>query len=1092
MADIISEKGIRKRFDRINFDASIPGWDRALVSTYDGRQKEKLLREIIPGARIAKIKGKENYLIKLPDDQKANYGGKDYIFADPPGPEWRDLVEVTDIAGNILGSIGAGIGAEKKVNPLMKAAKRIPLINFLSGVGGAAGEGVTDAATSIYAETQGYETPRHETLGDAFLDYGSNIAIETATGSILEGVGRTAIPNWNRIKAKATGIEKREKAINLQEALKGPSVMTPEKANEMAQTFNNKLDLNTTQRVGDLQRAGDLDPNKVTMFQADIGDMYEQLRLPRKYIDQLLKIKETRPITGKDINDAYADYFQVPNLTVTLPTAGTVSESSFTIPGILEAVSRRFPAGGDQYLKVFNEWKVANDGLLKDLRESTINAEDLFREAFPVQGIQDVRKREGIWQRNSFGYRDNEFGQIMGGHERGFPSEQDIYQARKADEGFAKIIDAEDPSLRPEWAEDQALGDLFEAPPLEPLDTVTRFTGKEEIGNIAKGGAKIRKQRLQDMSDYKYNEFRRLAGHIELTSPENMINAYQDIVGNMRGIEQTASPIYKDALDQIHRVFDDMGIRIPKYPYGGQQRINTLTDLIENKTVPEFKAQDKLDELTDIVNNKTVPEFEEQKYINTLKKKISDRDVGDFPDEQKLVQLRADASQGNIGEFPKQAELDQLQQNPNFRSQKWQADLKSLGNEKEDWAKNQRKQLQTDLKELEKDKKNWKEEVIKNFQAEVNSLEKQKAQYTQDTLKSYENELSNLQRQKDEFTKGTLRGYEEELKDLQRGKKEWEDRTNYATDDYSHKVSPRTPITMEQAERVHAYLNEHIDLRENFHLKDFKDAVMKDMLAGLDAISDPTQKQSLRKVLDEANSYHAMMMEQDMTKFVQPVLDRKTGQNVYDWVMAGSEEGRERILDLARNTPVEYFNQIRGGILDRMGKEYPGSESLDATIQSPGANFVENWRRMSDGAKDVMFGPKQSGGKNMLATIDNYGAPWIKVGQRDQIEKFVDYLDITKKTGEFKDDLSIGNFFAGTVLFGAFLTGGGIANIGFDQGIMASVGIGLGSAAGTYVAGRAVDYGMGALARFLSSPKMIKAGLKAARSMPDNPAKWAD
>ena len=211
------------------------------------------------------------------------------------------------------------------------------------------------------------------------------------------------------------------------------------------------------------------------------------------------------------------------------------------------------------------------------------------------------------------------------------------------------------------------------------------------------------------------------------------------------------------------------------------------------------------------------------------------------------------------------------------------------------------------------------------------------------------------------------------------------------------------------------------------------------------------------KALSKADTYTKNRQKFD----VEPVYDqlhrdKKNEVQAFTFLMQGTKEGGAKLKKILRNIPAAERGDIQASILSRLGMTNPAGQ--DAIEDFSTAKFITNYSKLSDSAKDALFG---------------------KSSNRKDLDDLVAMFDDIKSADAFANNSRTGQSI-GTVATVSPLIGG-LYMIGTDPSNIAG-------AASTAASGM-----VGALltpyvsARLLTKPEFIKWLVKAGPQMGKNP-----
>jgi len=138
------------------------------------------------------------------------------------------------------------------------------------------------------------------------------------------------------------------------------------------------------------------------------------------------------------------------------------------------------------------------------------------------------------------------------------------------------------------------------------------------------------------------------------------------------------------------------------------------------------------------------------------------------------------------------------------------------------------------------------------------------------------------------------------------------------------------------------------------YLKLLYSTLTKDMDDMVVAFGGEEGKKSLKK----ADRYTRLNMKYNVEPIINEILKKDLDNQVFNFAMQGSKVSSQRLKEVLRNLPKEGQGILKSSVLKRMGAQNP--DGVDIAEEFSTRRFVTNYSRISDTAKDALFGKGES------------------------------------------------------------------------------------------------------------------------------------
>lgn len=173
------------------------------------------------------------------------------------------------------------------------------------------------------------------------------------------------------------------------------------------------------------------------------------------------------------------------------------------------------------------------------------------------------------------------------------------------------------------------------------------------------------------------------------------------------------------------------------------------------------------------------------------------------------------------------------------------------------------------------------------------------------------------------------------------------------------------------------------DQLNDFQLtSDVPRAQLKQVYAGLSNDMENAAKSAgpqAQKALADANEFYKN--GQQRIDLLQRVIDKNGGpEAVFNSAMAGTKEGNTTIGNVMSSLGPQEQKTVSAAVLNRLGKSNPGQQNAEGDAFSLNT-FLTNWNKLSDGAKQTLFGGY---GKDFAQNMDSIAKVASNVRQGSQ------------------------------------------------------------------------------------------------------------
>jgi hypothetical protein len=173
------------------------------------------------------------------------------------------------------------------------------------------------------------------------------------------------------------------------------------------------------------------------------------------------------------------------------------------------------------------------------------------------------------------------------------------------------------------------------------------------------------------------------------------------------------------------------------------------------------------------------------------------------------------------------------------------------------------------------------------------------------------------------------------------------------------------------------------DQLNDFQLtSDVPRAQLKQVYAGLSNDMENAAKAAgpqAQKALSDANDFYKQ--GQQRIDLLQRVVDKNGGpEAVFNSAMAGTKEGNTTIGNVMSSLGPQEQKVVSAAVLNRLGKANPGQQTAEGDAFSLNT-FLTNWNKLSDGAKQTLFGGY---GKDFAQNMDSIAKVASNVRQGSQ------------------------------------------------------------------------------------------------------------